>query len=207
MSMPSIQAKLSRRIPQQERGERRMAEILEAASQVIASAGYEGATMTAIAERAQASIGTLYEYFPNKEAVALALKLQYGSEIEERWQQLESRAKNLSSEQLAEQIIEITVAIMTEKPAYIPLMTVHLNFKRDPAARHRLREKLAASFREKCPALPEEEAFQIANVTVQTVKGLNTLYAEAKTKDRPDIVNEFKLLLEAYLSSRLTMAD
>ena len=49
-------------------------------------AGYQAATMTGIAERMQASIGTIYEdflnceYLLNKEAVAKALRTQYGDE-------------------------------------------------------------------------------------------------------------------------------
>jgi AcrR family transcriptional regulator len=63
-----------RRVPQQDRGERRVAEVLEAAARVIGERGYDAATMTEIAERAGASIGALYQYFPNKEAIARALR-------------------------------------------------------------------------------------------------------------------------------------
>jgi len=44
-------------------GERRVAQLLEAAGAEMAEVGYEATTMTAIAERAGASIGTLYQYF------------------------------------------------------------------------------------------------------------------------------------------------
>jgi AcrR family transcriptional regulator len=47
--------------------------ILEAAAQVLERAGYAVTTTDLIAERAGVSIGTLYQYFPNKDAVLLAL--------------------------------------------------------------------------------------------------------------------------------------
>jgi AcrR family transcriptional regulator len=72
----------SRRIPQQERGARRVAQLLEAAAAELAQVGYDAATMTAIAERAGASIGAVYQYFPNKEAIVLALRAAYGNEME-----------------------------------------------------------------------------------------------------------------------------
>jgi AcrR family transcriptional regulator len=47
--------------------------ILEAAAQVLEAAGLEGYTTNHIAERAGVSIGSLYQYFPNKDAVTVAL--------------------------------------------------------------------------------------------------------------------------------------
>jgi AcrR family transcriptional regulator len=205
--MSTTPAKLSRRVPRQERGERRMAEILDAGAQEIASCGYEGATMTAIAERAQASIGTVYEYFPNKEALAKALIAQYGTEIEERWRHLDGRAKHLGIDQLAEQIVDITVQFMNERPAYIPLVSAQINYRRDPAARHRLRERLASFLMAKCPALSDPAALRTANIMVQTVKGLNRLYGEARPKDRSELVTEYKQLLRSYLRDRLACND
>jgi AcrR family transcriptional regulator len=48
-------------------------QIVEAAAQVFAERGYAGATTNHIAERAGVSIGSLYQYFPNKEAILVTL--------------------------------------------------------------------------------------------------------------------------------------
>ena len=58
-----------RRIPRQPRGRRRVSQLLDAAAAVISSVGYDAATMTAIAAKAGAPIGSLYQFFPNKEAI------------------------------------------------------------------------------------------------------------------------------------------
>ena len=50
-----------------------MDEILAAAAQVFETHGYAGGTTNRIAERAGVSVGTLYQYFPSKEAMAVAL--------------------------------------------------------------------------------------------------------------------------------------
>jgi AcrR family transcriptional regulator len=47
--------------------------LLEAAARVLEERGYAAATTNRIAETAGASVGTLYEYFPNKEAIYEAL--------------------------------------------------------------------------------------------------------------------------------------
>ncbi|AWE50379.1 TetR/AcrR family transcriptional regulator [Streptomyces nigra] len=57
----------------QARGERRIAQLLEAAAAVFTTTGYSAASTNAIAREAGVSPGTLYQFFPNKEAIAIEL--------------------------------------------------------------------------------------------------------------------------------------
>jgi AcrR family transcriptional regulator len=47
--------------------------IVDACAQLLAQGGYEALTTNAISERAGVSIGTLYEYFPNRDSIVAAL--------------------------------------------------------------------------------------------------------------------------------------
>jgi AcrR family transcriptional regulator len=192
-----------RRVPQQDRGERRVAEVLEAASSVIAEVGYEAATMTEIAERAGASIGALYQYFPNKDAIVLALRRQFGDEMEARWKPLMGQSAKLSVKDLVDRILEVIVDFMENRPAYLPLQSAPRNNKYGPTAKHRLRSHFAAVFREKQQEMTSEEALRVASVTVQIIRGMGPLFADAKAGDRKQIVSEFRLLLTSYLGARL----
>jgi AcrR family transcriptional regulator len=62
-----------RRRPQQPRGQRRIEAILDAAERVFAVVGYEATSTNQIAAEAHTSIGSLYQFFPNKEAILRAL--------------------------------------------------------------------------------------------------------------------------------------
>jgi AcrR family transcriptional regulator len=62
-----------RRIPHQARAAETVAAILEGATQVLEAGGSAGFTTNAVAERAGVSIGTLYQYFGDKNAVLRAL--------------------------------------------------------------------------------------------------------------------------------------
>lgn len=62
-----------RKIPRQGRSRATVDAILDACAEGLASRNYEALTTNAISERAGVSIGTLYEYFPNRESVAAAL--------------------------------------------------------------------------------------------------------------------------------------
>lgn len=65
-----------RRMPRQARAAETVAAILEAAAQILESDGLATFTTNAVAERAGVSIGTLYQYFGDKNAVLLALARQ-----------------------------------------------------------------------------------------------------------------------------------
>jgi AcrR family transcriptional regulator len=62
-----------RKLPKQARSETTVEAILEAAAQIFERHGYAAGTTNRIAERAGVSIGSLYQYFPNKDAILLAL--------------------------------------------------------------------------------------------------------------------------------------
>lgn len=62
-----------RRIPHQARAAETVAAILEGAAQVLEAGGLAAFTTNAVAERAGVSIGTLYQYFANKDALLRAL--------------------------------------------------------------------------------------------------------------------------------------
>ena len=62
-----------RKTPSQMRALRTVDTLFEAATRILASEGEAGFTTNRIAERAGFSIGTLYQYFPSKEAIVVAL--------------------------------------------------------------------------------------------------------------------------------------
>jgi AcrR family transcriptional regulator len=64
---------LHRKMPIQERSKQTIETILDAATQVLQVEGEERFTTNRVAEKSGYSIGTLYQYFPNKNAIVEAL--------------------------------------------------------------------------------------------------------------------------------------
>ena len=62
-----------RKSPSQDRSRQTVERILEAAARIFHEQGYAGATTNDIADEAGLSIGSLYQYFPNKDALLAAL--------------------------------------------------------------------------------------------------------------------------------------
>jgi AcrR family transcriptional regulator len=76
--MPSADRRLQpRRTPRQVRAELTRERILTAAAHVFAEYGYAAGTTNRIAERARISIGSLYQYFPNKDAILAQLLMRH----------------------------------------------------------------------------------------------------------------------------------
>jgi AcrR family transcriptional regulator len=76
--MTSEQRRLQpRKQPRQVRAQLTRNRILTAAARVFAEHGYAGGTTNRIAERARISVGSLYQYYPNKDAILAELTIRH----------------------------------------------------------------------------------------------------------------------------------
>ncbi len=66
-----------RKRPVQARSEATVAALFEASIQVLLAVGYRKLTTTRVAERAGVSVGTLYQYFPNRQALIMSVIERY----------------------------------------------------------------------------------------------------------------------------------
>jgi AcrR family transcriptional regulator len=71
----------SRKQPRQERSQATVEAILSATARVLVKEGFDRASTNRIAEQAGVSIGSLYQYFPSKEALVAALMERHVDEI------------------------------------------------------------------------------------------------------------------------------
>lgn len=96
-----------RRTPRQARSQQRVDQILNAAAQEFAEVGYEVATTNRIAARAEVPIGSLYQFFPNKEAILEALVVRYAEDMRALHERTltEEATAGLSIRQIIHQLI------------------------------------------------------------------------------------------------------
>jgi AcrR family transcriptional regulator len=73
-----------RRIPRQDRSRRTVENVLDAATRVLAERGYDGASTNRIAKAAGISNGSLYQYFPNKDAIVIAVLDRFADDLADR---------------------------------------------------------------------------------------------------------------------------
>ncbi|MGC8551078.1 MAG: TetR/AcrR family transcriptional regulator [Acidobacteriaceae bacterium] len=203
MTVSSVSSRSVRITPQQERSERRLARFLDAAAELFAKLGFEPTTMQAIADCSGSSIGALYNYFPDKQSVAETLRNQYSQQLRVRLQKLSKESQQLSGAQFAEAFIDCIVTFAEERPAWLNLHVAPVQVGRDQTARTALRRSIAGAFRRKNPSLLPARALLAANVTLQILKAMRSLYVDSDATGKDEVAQEFRKVLTQYLESVL----
>lgn len=105
-----------RKKPNQKRSHVTFDAILEASAQLLAELGYAGTTTNGIAERAGVSIGSLYEYFPGKDAIFAALKTRLDSETFASVLQQVENVEGKDPETFLRAVLESRIHAALERP-------------------------------------------------------------------------------------------
>ncbi len=96
-----------RKLPQQDRSKVTVDAILTATARILTQFGYDRATTNRIAELAGVSIGSLYQYFPGKEALLTSLAEHHVNTMMEI---IESKLKNIFNEPIEVVLHELVKA-------------------------------------------------------------------------------------------------
>ena len=98
-----------RKRPRQARSQATVAAIVTAAARILVAKGYEGFTTNAVAEKAGVSVGSLYQYFPNKEALLAELMRRHVEEMERGIVAITDKAAGAPLEDVIRALIEDNV--------------------------------------------------------------------------------------------------
>jgi AcrR family transcriptional regulator len=192
------------RAPKRARGKQRVAELLRAAAAVFAEKGFAAATMTEIAARAGAPIGSLYQFFPAKEALADTLLREYAALLGADLQQLEARAASISTRVLVEELFGLLRTHPVERAVMLPLAEARMDEPtRRATFRQMVRRHVAAILRAFSPGLPATTAADMAVLLVQLMKAASALIDEEDLPGRTTRVRELAALGTQYLDQRL----
>ncbi|WP_257459529.1 TetR/AcrR family transcriptional regulator [Archangium lipolyticum] len=110
-----------RKKPSQTRSAATVAAVLEAAARILETEGFEGYTTNAVARRAGISIGSLYQYFPSKDAITKALMLRETTTLLADVAAIDAGASGRAGLQ---RLIEVAVAYQFQRPTLARLLDV-----------------------------------------------------------------------------------
>ena len=191
------------RPPRRQRGRQRVEQLLAAAAAVFAAKGYAAATMTEIAARAAAPIGSLYQFFPSKEALADTLVRSYVALLAADLEALEARARGLDAQALVQGLFGVLRAHPRERAATLPLVEARMDERtRRETFRHLLRRRIAAILRARAPALPAQAARERAIVVLQLMKAASALSDEEGLDGRAAAQRALAALAVHFLEQR-----
>jgi AcrR family transcriptional regulator len=178
----------------QARGERRIAQLLDAAAQVFAAEGYVAATMNAVAAVAEVSPGTLYQFFPNKESMAEALAEHYLDALTVAQNQaaaLEITACPLDD--VIDGMVDPAIEICLANPGFEPL------FSWSERLRGAVVDRVDATIARRVPEIDPSRRRLIALVTVRIFAALLPPILAGAGRERAEFTRELKRVLRAYL--------
>ncbi|MDQ2709906.1 MAG: TetR/AcrR family transcriptional regulator [Actinomycetota bacterium] len=196
-----------RRAPKQARAQLRVNRILDAAEELFVEVGYDAATTNRIAFRAGASIGSLYEFFPNKQALAQALADRYvdqlGAVIEERMVNDPER----TGEQLVDSIVNALNDFWQRHPAVVPLLRGSLGAPALLAAGEQLRVALVGHIEtillERRRDVDPVRALLAAEITIDLTRTILERAQAERAHRRPVVLRELKIAAVGYLRTAL----
>jgi AcrR family transcriptional regulator len=189
--------------PKRARGVRRVAELLDAAAALFAAQGYEATTMTNIAGRAGASIGSLYQFFPSKEALAEALFARYAERMAAPLEDLVQRAPGLAPARLADRLVDLMLKVRLDRDATAALSGAIAGIvERRKPLRAATRRQIAALLRAVNPVLPEAAAADAAAIIAHVLKIVPTLAREEEESGQA-LVAQARKLLAVYMERLL----
>jgi len=200
-SRPPLKTASSARAPQRKRGHERVASLLTAAADTFVQKGYDAATMTEIAARAGASIGSLYQFFPTKEAVAQALMGGHAEALYARIGQLTDRAPGWSSDELAGQLTRLFVDFRRQQPSFAVLTEVPASVPQGEALtiRMRIRDELIGLLGARYPGLAATDRRAAATAVQYMMKAAVALHAEKASTARTAAQTQLRRTLALYL--------
>ena len=193
-----------RRVPRQERGERRIGKILDAAARLFAKVGYEETTTNAIAREAKTSIGSLYQFFPNKEAILHALAARYLKELRAVHDvMMDEEALHLPLPALYERIIQSLARFHASHPGFQPLFYGSTTSGHLAAAANQLTQecihRVDALMAAREPGLDPARRKLCAIMNVEIIRALLPLAQSHDAAFRARLLEEIKTLLVAHM--------
>lgn len=199
-----------RKRPTQRRARETVDAILGGAARVFGERGYAGGTTNRIAEAAGVSVGSLYEYFPNKDAILVALGERHLEEMTHDVAAVLEAARDSEPalDELLRRFVEAMLAVHEREP---DLHRALFSEAPHPPELHacvlQLEEALAHTVEallERSPEVAIADRDTAAHLIVQTVEALTHRYVHHhRIHDLPRraFVKEVVALLRGYLAS------
>ena len=199
----------SRRTPLQDRSRQRVERILDAASQIFADTGYDAATTEAIAARAGTSIGSLYQFFPNKLALFNAIAVRYVDRSQALFSTfMTPEAAALPWGDLLDRAIDAFATFNRGEPGFRAILlnwrvSADMMVANDEVNREFAR-RAARSLSAHAPGLGRARRALVATMVIEVVSTMLIVCARRTPAEADDVIAETKTMLRRYLEPIVT---
>lgn len=208
----SSQAEIEpRRMPQQARSKERVDRILDAAAQLLAEEGYNAVKTNHIAKRAGVSIGSVYQFFPNRFAIFHALAERYRGRINEVLARyIGPEAADLSWEEALDGTIDALAELWRTEWSFFAVWiaiqnTAELREPDDVYKNRILGEYLLPFYRRILPKTPEHRLAKIAGIVFDLYSLLLDSSMRTGNGQDQELVDELRIVVKGYLKQHIAL--
>jgi AcrR family transcriptional regulator len=190
-----------RKAPRQERSRALVDAILTATVRVLSSIGVEQATTTRIAERAGVSVGSLYQYFGDRDELLGALVDRLVDENVARFMK-EVRSDVRPAERIETMVRAGVAHFLARRALYAPMLRygpLLSRFSLVMAARERVRQTLAREIHAQAAEGSEIDPDTAAFVVINAFMGVVHVALHDKSVMREELEDELVRLFTRYL--------
>lgn len=187
--------------PKRQRGRLRVAAIIEASVELFKEKGFDAVTMTEIAARSGTAIGSLYRFFPSKDALADALLLQFTTLVTSELTELEKKVSGMAPDELANALIDFSESLRAQRNFAAALLEERGGREsRRMEFREFMRQRIARILRKSIPDLDASRAKTMAIVILHSLKVVSATEQETPAA-RALILTETRKLVRLYIAS------
>ena len=180
-----------------------MERILDAATHVFSDRGYDAATTEEIARRAGTSIGSVYQFFPNKLAIFNAIAVRYMERARALFETfMTEEAIHVPWPTLLDMAIDAFRAFHRDEPGFHAILlnwrvAADMLLANDDVNRE-LARRAEAVFKAQAPGLPKERRALVSTMIVEIVSAILILTIR-RPGEADAIWEETKTMLRRYL--------
>jgi AcrR family transcriptional regulator len=201
----------TRRLPVQARSRKRYDAILDAAAAIFAEIGVEAATMEAIAERAETSIGSVYQFFPNKLTLFEAVAERCLERSKLAFDGLLARVSDeMPWGTLIDGAVDAFAALNDGDPAFratmVNLSLYGLYEERDSALQSYFVRRIAELIASREPSIARRRATLIAVTVVQLVNAMLMIAERSPAALRKALREEAKVVVRRYVEPEVGLS-
>ncbi|HET9983657.1 MAG TPA: TetR family transcriptional regulator [Longimicrobiales bacterium] len=206
--LPGPEPAAAPRQPQQERGRRRVDAILDGVAAMVAEVGVVGVTVHGVAKRSGTAIGSIYHFFPDREAMLSALADRHAEAMRIRTEALRAEPVDwpaLSAQETVRRFLAPFLTYFDAHPDYLPVIRAMSGpggvTRRHPELLMRVIEVAAFILRERRPDLTDEEIGARATTIVGVMEGLLSMTLRPVPSARTQLLHELERALTAYVAA------
>jgi AcrR family transcriptional regulator len=195
---------VSRRIPLQERSRARARRILDSAAELFISNGYDATTTEQIAAKAGTSIGSIYQFFPNKRAMFDAIAARHLADASQLFEQFVGIDIDRTPwRDLLERTIDAYASYHRQNLGFRAIL---MNWKLSPEfleagemLNKEFARRAAMMLKTRAPHMNDEQLAAASTLAVEVVSTMLIISVRMTEEESKMIFDETKTMLVRYL--------